>query len=113
MKTLRFIVDNQTISLDPNCDTSTLVPGSSGYLSAEFAFSHDWDGCLRVAAFFSPLGREYPPRELAYGKSCVVPFEALQKRSFKVQVIGMKFENGKAVKFKTNKVVVHQNGGKK
>ena len=113
MKTLRFIVDNQTIRKDPNCDFSGLVPGSSGYLSAEFIFSKEWDGCLRVAGFFSPLGVEYPPRELAYGKSCVIPFEALRKRSFKVQVIGIKYENGKEIRLKTNKVVVNQDGGKK
>ena len=29
MKTLRFIVDNQTIRKDPYCDFSGLVPGSS------------------------------------------------------------------------------------
>lgn len=113
MKTLRFIVDDQTICKDPTCDFSGLVPGSSGCLFAEFAFSKEWDGCLRVAGFFSPLGKEYPPRELSYGTSCVIPFEALQKRSFKIQVIGMKTVNGEKVRLKTNKVVVYQNGGKK
>lgn len=113
MKNLRFIVDNQTISKDPTCDFSGLVPGSSGYLSAEFTFSKEWDGCFKVAAFYSPLGIEYPPRELAYSKSCVIPFEALKKRSFKIQVVGMKTVNGEKIRLKTNKVVVYQDGGKK
>ena len=113
MKTLRFIVDDQIIRKDPNCDFSGLIPGSSGYLSAEFIFSKEWDGCLRVAGFFSPLGMEYTPRELGYGKTYVIPFEALRKRSFKIQVIGMKYENGKTIRLRTNKVVVNQDGGKK
>lgn len=113
MKTLRFIIDGQIIRKDPNCDFSGLVPGSSGYLSVEFVFSKEWDNCFKVAGFYSPLGMEYPPRELGYGNSCVVPFEALKKRSFKVQVLGMKRENGEEMRLKTNKVVVNQNGGKK
>ena len=113
MKTLRFIVDNQTIRKDPTCDFSGLVPGSSGCVTAEFTFSKEWDGYFRVAGFYSPLGIEYPPRELASGKSCVIPFEALQKRSFKIQVVGMKIVNGEKIRLKTNKVVVSQNGGKK
>lgn len=108
MRTLRFIVDDQIIRIDPTCDISHLVPGSQGYLLAEFAFSKEWDGCSKVAAFYSPLGREYPPRVLADGKTCVIPFEALEKRTFKVQVIGKKG----SLRLQTNKVVVKQNGGK-
>lgn len=109
MRTLRFIVDEQIIRKDPTCDFSNLVPGSKGLLVAEFSFTKEWDGCAKVAAFYSPLGREYPPRVLADGKTCVIPFEALEKRAFKVQVIGQKSD----LKLKTNKVTVSQNGGKK
>lgn len=110
MKTLRFIVDDQIIRKDPNCDAfSSLIPGSSGYVTAEFTFSKGWYGFTKVAAFYSPLGFEYPARLLYDGATCVIPFEALKKRSFKVQVIGQKDD----VKIKTNKVAVSQNGGKK
>lgn len=110
MKTLRFIVDDQIIRKDPNCDDfSSLIPGSSGYVTAEFTFSKEWYGFTKVAAFYSPLGFEYPARLLYDGATCVIPFEALKKRSFKVQVIGQKDD----VKIKTNKVAVSQNGGKK
>ena len=110
MKTLRFIIDNQIIRKDPTCDFSNLVPGTKGYLIAEFSFSKEWDGMAKVAGFYSPLGREYPPRVLADGKTCVIPFEALEKRIFKVQVIGQSLDQN--LKLKTNKVVVYQNGGK-
>lgn len=108
MRTLRFIVNGQTICQDPTCDFSNLIPGSHGYLVGEFSFSKDWDGYDKVVGFYSPLGREYPPRVLADGKTCVIPFEALEKRSFKVQVIGKK----KTSVIKTNKAIVKQNGGK-
>lgn len=110
MKTLRFIVENQIIKKDPNCDFSYLVPGTKGYLIAEFSFSKEWEGMAKVVGFYSPLGREYPPRALADGKTCVIPFEALDKRIFKIQVIGQSPDFKQ--KLKTNKVAVYQNGGK-
>lgn len=110
MKTLRFIVENQIIKQDPNCDFSNLIPGSKGYLIAEFSFSKEWEHMTKVVGFYSPLGREYPPRVLADGKTCVIPFEALEKRIFKVQVIGQSKDLNQ--KLKTNKVAVYQTGGK-
>ena len=109
MKTLKFIVDGPIIKKDPTCDFTDLVPGSNGYLKAEFSFSNEWDECARVAAFYSPLGKEYTPHILSDGKTCDIPFEALEKRSFKVQVIGRRSDG---FKLKTNKVTVSQNGGK-
>ena len=107
-RTLRFIVDNQTIRQDPNCDFSGLVPGTEGYLQAEFKFSREWNGCAKVVGFYSSLGREYPPQILKDGKTCMIPSEALEKEVFKIQVLG-KRDNYKIV---TNKVAVRQNGGK-
>lgn len=108
MKTLKFVVENQIIKKDPSCDFSNLVPGTEGFMVAEFSFSKEWDDMPKVVGFYSPLGREYPPRVLADGKTCVIPPEALQKRIFKVQVVGKKND----VKLKTNKAIVYQNGGK-
>lgn len=108
MRTLKFIVDGQTIKPDPNCDFSGLVPGTSGYLLAEFSFSSEWANCTKVVGFYSNLGHEYPPRVLADGKTCVVPFEALEKRIFKVRVIGKRND----FKIQTNKVAVCQDGGR-
>lgn len=109
MRTLKFIVDKQIIKRDPNCNFDDLVPGSEGYLQAEFTFSPEWNSCVKVVAFWSVMGKEYPPQKLEDGKTCMIPAEALKKQQFKVQVVGMK----KGFKLKTNKVTVSQNGGKK
>ena len=107
MRTLNFIVNQQLITLDPKCDISGLIPGSEGYIQAKFSFSAEWKDSTKVAAFFSPLGREFPPQLLADGKTCMIPAEALKYRKFKVQIIGKKGD----VKLTTNKVAVSQKGG--
>lgn len=109
MRTLQFLVDDQIIKQHPQCDFSGLVPGTEEYLQAEFHFSPEWDGCVKVASFYSSLGREYKPQVLKDGKTCMIPTEALKKRIFKVQVIGKKGD----LKLTTNKMTVSQNGGKK
>jgi len=108
MRTLKFIVDNQVIKQDPACDFNNLVPGTEGYLRAEFSFSPEWNGFKKVIAFWSVMGREYPPQILADGKSCFVPVEALTKRTFKIQVVGER--RGSIIR--TNKVAVCQDGDK-
>lgn len=107
MRTLKFIVDDQIIRQDPNCDFSGLVPGTEGYLEAEFSFSPEWTGFTKVAAFYSLLGMEYKPQILADGKTCIIPSEALERRVFKIRVIGKQGET----RIATNKVAVSQKGG--
>lgn len=108
MRTLKFIVNDQIIERDPNCDFSDLVPGTDGYLRAEFSFSQAWSGYYRVAGFYSPMGKEYPARILEDGKSCMIPAEACARRTFYVKVLGKRGDD----KLVTNKVAVSQNGGK-
>jgi hypothetical protein len=108
MRTLRFIVDDQIIKPDPSCDFSGLVPGTEQYLQAEFSFSNEWTGCVKVATFWSMLGKEYPAQILKDGRTCVIPAEALKKQSFKIQVVGKSTD----LKILTNKVTVSQTGGK-
>lgn len=107
MRTLKFNVNGQNIALDPDCDISSLVPGTSGYVQAAFSFSKEWDGCAKVAAFYSNLGREFEPQVLKSDNVCTIPTEALEKSVFKVKVLGQK--NGYSIC--TNKVAVHQKGG--
>ena len=107
MRTLRFIVDGQKIKHDPECDFSGLVPGTEGYLQAEFIFSKEWNSCVKVATFWSRMGKEYPPQALKDGKTCVIPAEALKGRKFKVGVIGQ----CRDYKITTHTVEVCQNGG--
>lgn len=105
MRILKFIVDGQNIRIDPNCDIDGLVPGTNGYLEAHFSFSEEWKNTVKVVGFYSRLGKEYTPKLLNDGKSCVIPAEALQKRFFKLRVIG---QNGLV----TNKFMVDQKGGR-
>jgi proteasome assembly chaperone (PAC2) family protein len=107
MRTLRFIVDGQLIKPDPNCDFSGLVPGTEGYLKAEFVFSPEWTGCAKVASFYSVLGEEFAPQVLVDGKSCIIPARALKNRIFKIKVLGKRND----YVIRTNKVEVNQNGG--
>ena len=109
MRTLRFIVDKQIIKQDPNCDFSNLFPGTEGYLQAEFSFSPEWKDCVKVAAFYSPMGRELPPQELRDGRTCIIPTEALEYSAFKIRVFGRK----KDFKITTDKIVVLQKGSVK
>jgi hypothetical protein len=107
MRPLKFIVDKQIIRTDPACDFDHLVPGSEGYLLAEFSFSPEWNNTVKVVGFYSVFGKEYPPQILKDGRACVIPAEALKKRAFKIQVMG-KNDSAKLV---TNKLTVYQTGG--
>lgn len=109
MRSLKFIVDGQSIMPDPNCNFEGLVPGTDGYLKAEFTFSSDWDGCVKVVSFFSIFGKEYIPQVLKDGHSCTIPNEALLRREFRVMVTGRHPE--KKFTIKTSKLAVCQNGG--
>lgn len=109
MRTLKFIVDDKTIMQDPDCGFDDLFPGSESHILAEFAFSSEWKTAIKVAAFWSILGNEYPPQELKDGKSCIIPSEALARPSFKIQIIGKK---GRSI-ITTNKFTVYQKGGKR
>lgn len=104
MRTLKFIVEGQTIKPDPECDFSGLVPGTDGYLLAEFVFSNEWASVPKVVAFYSRLGNEYQPQALMNGNHCMIPKEALRKRIFKIQVLG---KNGLV----TNRLEIDQKGG--
>lgn len=107
MRTLKFIVNNQTITQDPNCDFSNLVPGTEGYLKAEFFFSTEWAGRVKAASFYSMMGTEYEPQILKDGKSCIIPAEALKRRIFKLQIFGKQGDST----IKTNRITVKQDGG--
>lgn len=111
MRTLKFIVNGQVIEKDPKCIFDNLVPGTNEYLKAEFAFSSEWDDCVKVAAFYSMMGKEYPAQILIptpTGEACLIPTEALKKESFKIQIFGKKGD----YKINTHKLTIKQDGGK-
>lgn len=107
MRTLKFIVDGQLIKQDPSCDFTGLVPGTEGYLRAEFSFSKEWIGSTKTVMFHSTMGKACPPQLLKDGKTCVIPSEVLRKRVFKISIIGKKANTT----LTTNKVEVNQDGG--
>lgn len=108
MRVLRFIVDDTTIRQDPDCDFSGLFPGRNDEVIAEFEFSKDWESMVKVIAFWSLLGAEYPPQELMGDDTCMIPVEALQRYAFKMQVIG----KYKGKRKETNNITIRQSGGK-
>lgn len=103
MRTLKFIVEGQSIKQDPSCNFSGIVPGTKGYLKAEFSFSKDWKDC-RKAAVFELLRNEYPAPIV--GNTCEIPAEALTWKSFSVKVVGER----DGYRITTNRVEVKQNG---
>ena len=110
MRTLKFIVHDQIIEKDPNCDFDNLVPGTAGYIQASFSFSSEWTGCLKVAGFYSQMGTEYEPQFIDDRGTCMIPAEALKRRIFKIQVIGLDTINSR--RLTTNRLEVCQNGGR-
>lgn len=111
MRTLRFIVNGQTIEEDPTCDFSGLFPGRNPEVSAEFTFSPEWDDSIKVVAFTSELGMEYEPQPLDEWDSCDIPVEALAKPTFKIRVLGMKTKP--RMQLTTNIFTVKQSGDRR
>ena len=106
MRTLKFIVDGQILRQDPTCDFNNIVPGTEGYLRAEFAFSQEWDRTVKVVSF-TRGNKEFTPQVLKDNKSCTIPSEALEWRIFQLKVIGRRSD----FKIITNKIAVLQDGG--
>ena len=109
MRTLRFLVDGQTIKQDPTCDFTNLFSDKNSVVCAEFIFSSEWDDKIKVAAFWSMLDKEYEPQALDNKNSCIIPSEAFSRASFKIQVLGVRGSE----RFTTNKLIILQTGGRR
>jgi hypothetical protein len=107
MRVLKFLVEGDTIKADPTCGFGGLFPGRNNHVQAEFTFSPEWKSRVKVAAFWSPLDHEYTPQPIEEDGTCMIPVEALQKSTFKVQILTK--ING--VITSTNKLTVYQKGG--
>lgn len=105
MRTLKFLVDKQKLTADPSCDFSGLVPGTSNYLFAEFSFSKEWTGTVKVAEFKKRRGGEPISVPIINGR-CEIPSEILTGSKFFINVIG---KNG-SYKITTNECFVKQEG---
>lgn len=111
-RTLKFIVEGQTLKPDPKCDFSNLIPGSENFIAVEFSFSKDWDEFIaKVLSCKSMLGKEYPPLYFVRDNPCIIiPSDILKHKAFRMRVLG-KDKYGR--KIQTNQVVVTQDGGNK
>ncbi|WP_270289631.1 hypothetical protein [Enterocloster citroniae] len=96
MRTLRFRVSGQELTRAPGCDFSNIIAGTSGYLQTAFEFGPDWDGTVRVAAFYIRDG------------VCIVPDEITPCDQFKIGVVGQR-ENGQRIT--TNLITIKQERG--
>ena len=105
MRTLKFIVEGLSIKKDPDCDFSGIVPGTKGYIQAEFDFDHDWSGCGKMVVFTKQGSQEQVPVRLT-NNVCMIPDEVLARRKFKLKVIGIKT----GLRLVTNNLEVNQNG---
>lgn len=105
MRVLKFDVSELNIEKNPGCDFGGLVPGTEGYLKAEFSFTRDWDGYVRAVSFYDGI-TEYAIA-LEDGKSCIIPGEVTKRPAFGIKVTGKK-SNGVMI---TNRIIVTQNGG--
>lgn len=108
MRTLKFIVEGRNLKQDSACDFVGLFPGRNPEVRAEFALSPEWKRGLKVVAFRSILGKEYPPTALNEDNTCEIPVEALNMPAFKIQIL-RKYRN---VTTFTNELTVYQKGGR-
>ena len=83
---LKFDVEGQNIKKNSNCDFSSIERGTKDYLIAEFTFSSDWDGYYKAGVFRGSCEKEVATPIL--DNRCTIPFEALTKEAFVVQVVG-------------------------
>lgn len=105
MRTLDFLVEDQKLIPDPSCDFSGIVPGTSGYLFAEFSFSKEWAGTVKVAEFKKRRGIKPTSVPIVNGR-CEIPSEALTGSKIFIRVVG---KNGR-YKITTNECFVKQEG---
>lgn len=89
MRVLKFVVNAQKITQDPNCDFSGIVRGTAGYLEARFSFSTEWGGTVKAAEFRKYLCDEPVSVPIINGE-CMVPAKVTGGKAWHVKVIGKK-----------------------
>ena len=102
MRIVRFIVEADTITKDPDSNWLNLKNEDSVF--AQFSFSKDWDGFVKVAGF-ERSNVEFTPKVLIYGYTCEIPKEAFDGTFFRLYVMG---KNGSKRK-KTRDIIINLN----
>jgi hypothetical protein len=108
MRTLKFIVENQTLIKDPATSFDGLFPAPNQKVRAEFVFSDNWGHVPKVVAFYSMMGKEYSPQVVDKNNGCLIPPEALLLPTFKIQILG----NFRGKIITTNELTIYQKGGR-
>lgn len=111
MRTLKFIVNGQKLSKDPNCDFSGIVAGTKGYLKAEFIFSDEWKDLIKVLGYSSNRMKE----DIVFIKddSILIPESILGDSRLIFRITGVRSLNSSNdLTIVTNKVRVTQEGGR-
>lgn len=105
MKTLKFIVTDQSLKKDPTCDFSDWGSGDDNYVKAEFSFSPDWQGYPK-AAVFTRMRKDYAAPIIK--NSCMIPSEALIGEFFQMMLVVER--NG--TRFTTNRLTIRRPTGR-
>lgn len=104
MRTLKFVVEEQSLKKDPACNFSGIVKGSKGYLQCSFSFSREWAGC-KVAASFWNYDKEIDAAAVVHGV-CQIPDGVTDFRRFGVSLAGVKY----GYRITTSKIWIEQEG---
>lgn len=108
MRTLQFTINGRDLQPASTTTLKGLFPAPNQEIEAEFSFSGEWKSAIKVVAFYSVLGKEYPPQVLNEENRCIIPPEALNLPVFRMQVFG----NIGGVIIPTNILSIYQKGGK-
>lgn len=89
--TLQFSVNNQTLSLNPNCKEYKVVADSKNYLKARFMFQTvEWTRATLIYVLFNHNDKTYKKilgiEEGLKPNECYVPPEVIKEGSFTVSV---------------------------
>lgn len=105
MRTLKFIVDGQTLTKDPDCSFSNIVRGSHNYLFLEFIFVDDeWKQYDKAVEFEANVKTK---KINFYGSTVGVPDDITPESLIKIRLIAS--ESRRKV-FQTNQVYIAQRG---
>lgn len=88
MRILRFCVDGQKLSRNPESDFTGLIRGSKGFLKCSFSLSEEWKGC-KVAASFWHYDKEIDAVPVING-NCTIPDSVTDYREFEVSLVGVR-----------------------
>lgn len=102
MRTLKFIVKNQKLQKDKDCDFSKIIKGSKGYLRLFFSLPEEWKK-LNIAVSFYRRGREIDAKILENGY-CDVPDSVSNFNHFSISLTGAK----KGYRITTEKITIDQ-----